>query len=46
VVGARYSFSGLPATVVLDSKGRIVETLRGPQTESDFREALAAAGRD
>jgi cytochrome c biogenesis protein CcmG/thiol:disulfide interchange protein DsbE len=46
VYGARYGFSGLPATVAIDSKGRIVETLRGPQTLSDFREALAAAERD
>jgi cytochrome c biogenesis protein CcmG/thiol:disulfide interchange protein DsbE len=46
VVGARYAFSGLPTTVVIDSSGRIVETLRGPQTEADFREALAAAQHD
>ena len=46
IYGARYGFSGLPATVVIDAKGRIVQTLRGPQTVSDFREALAAAQRD
>jgi cytochrome c biogenesis protein CcmG, thiol:disulfide interchange protein DsbE len=45
VFGARYGFSGLPTTVVLDSRGRIVETLRGPQTVADFRQALAAAGQ-
>jgi cytochrome c biogenesis protein CcmG/thiol:disulfide interchange protein DsbE len=45
VYGARYGFSGLPTTVVLDSRGRIVETLRGPQTEADFRRALAQAGQ-
>ena len=45
VYGARYSFSGLPTTVVIDSRGRIVETLRGPQTATDLREALAAAQR-
>jgi cytochrome c biogenesis protein CcmG/thiol:disulfide interchange protein DsbE len=42
VYGARYGFSGLPATVVLDSRGRVVQTLRGPQTEADFRRALEA----
>jgi cytochrome c biogenesis protein CcmG, thiol:disulfide interchange protein DsbE len=46
IYGARYGFSGLPATVAIDAKGRIVQTLRGPQTVSDFREALAAAQRD
>jgi cytochrome c biogenesis protein CcmG/thiol:disulfide interchange protein DsbE len=44
VYGARYGFSGLPTTVVLDSKGRIVETLRGPQTAEDLRQALRSAG--
>jgi cytochrome c biogenesis protein CcmG, thiol:disulfide interchange protein DsbE len=43
VYGARYHLSGLPTTVVLDSRGRIVETLRGPQTAADLREALRAA---
>jgi cytochrome c biogenesis protein CcmG/thiol:disulfide interchange protein DsbE len=46
VYGARFSFSGLPTTVAIDAKGRIVETLRGPQTESDFRRAIAAAQHD
>jgi cytochrome c biogenesis protein CcmG/thiol:disulfide interchange protein DsbE len=46
VYGARYSFSGLPTTVVLDSRGRIVQTLRGPQTEQSFRDALNAAMRN
>ena len=41
--GARYDFSGLPTTVVLDSRGRIVQTLRGPQTEADLRSALESA---
>ena len=41
--GARYRFSGLPTTVVLDSQGRIVETLRGPQTVADLRRALNSA---
>jgi cytochrome c biogenesis protein CcmG/thiol:disulfide interchange protein DsbE len=43
VYGARYEFSGLPTTVVLDSNGRIVETLQGPQTEADLRRALDSA---
>ncbi|HEY7257167.1 MAG TPA: TlpA disulfide reductase family protein [Solirubrobacterales bacterium] len=46
IYGARYGFTGLPATVAIDAKGRIVQTLRGPQTLSDFREALAAARQD
>ncbi len=43
IYGARYAFSGLPTTVVLDSRGRIVETLRGPQSAADLRAALDAA---
>jgi cytochrome c biogenesis protein CcmG/thiol:disulfide interchange protein DsbE len=43
VYGARYRFSGLPTTVVLDPRGRIVETLRGPQSAADLRAALRAA---
>jgi thiol-disulfide isomerase/thioredoxin len=46
VFGARYGFSGLPTTVAIDARGRIVETLRGPQSESDFRQALDAARRN
>jgi cytochrome c biogenesis protein CcmG/thiol:disulfide interchange protein DsbE len=41
--GARYEFSGLPTTIVLDSRGRIVQTLRGPQTVADLRGALKSA---
>jgi cytochrome c biogenesis protein CcmG/thiol:disulfide interchange protein DsbE len=44
VYGARYHLNGLPTTVVLDSRGRIVETLRGPQSVADLRRALIAAG--
>jgi cytochrome c biogenesis protein CcmG, thiol:disulfide interchange protein DsbE len=44
VYGARFGFSGLPTTVVLDAEGRIAATLRGPQTPADLRRALAAAG--
>lgn len=40
IYGARYGFTGLPTTIVLDSNGRIVETLRGPQTETGLRHAL------
>lgn len=40
IYGARYRFSGLPTTIVLDSRGRIAETLRGPQTAADLRRAL------
>ena len=46
VFGARFSFSGLPTTVAIDARGRIVETLRGPQTENDLRRAIAAAQQD
>jgi thiol-disulfide isomerase/thioredoxin len=45
IYGARYGFSGLPTTVALDARGRIVATLRGPQSESDFRRALALAAK-
>jgi hypothetical protein len=40
IYGARYRFRGLPTTIVLNSRGRIAETLFGPQTEGDFRRAL------
>ena len=43
IYGARYRFSGLPTTVVLDAKSRIVETLRGPQTAAELRQALRSA---
>jgi cytochrome c biogenesis protein CcmG/thiol:disulfide interchange protein DsbE len=44
IYGARYHLPGLPTTVVLDSEGRIVETLRGPQTVADLRAAVRDAG--
>ena len=44
VVGNRYGLSGLPNTFVLDSRGRIVKVLRGPQTAADFDRALREAG--
>lgn len=40
VYGAKYHLPGLPTTVVLDSRGRIAETLSGPQTAADLRAAL------
>lgn len=43
IYGARYDLPGLPTTVVLDAKGRIVETLRGPQMAADLRQALRTA---
>jgi len=43
IYGARYHLPGLPTTVVLDSSGQIVETLRGPQTAADLRRALKDA---
>jgi peroxiredoxin len=41
--GESYGISGLPTTFVLDSAGRIVDTLRGPQTASRLRRELLAA---
>lgn len=43
-VGNRYGLSGLPNSFVLDSSGRIVRVLRGPQTVASFERALRAAG--
>jgi cytochrome c biogenesis protein CcmG/thiol:disulfide interchange protein DsbE len=43
VYGARYALNGLPTTVVLDPEGRIVETLRGPQTAAGLGHALDAS---
>jgi len=40
-VGDAYGLNGLPTTYVLNSGGRIVERLRGPQTDSSLRAALA-----
>ena len=42
-VGNDYRLSGLPNTFVLDSRGRIVRVLRGPQTVAKFEQALRAA---
>lgn len=40
IYGARFDFRGLPSTVVLNSKGRIAQTLMGPQTAADLQRAL------
>jgi thiol-disulfide isomerase/thioredoxin len=42
-VGERYGVVGLPTTFILDPGGRIVETLRGPQTVQSVRRALQQA---
>jgi peroxiredoxin len=39
--GSRYGFSGLPTTFLIDSQGRIHQTLRGPQTEQTLNRALS-----
>ncbi len=41
VYGDRFGLSGLPTTAVIDSRSRIVELLRGPQTVQSLRQALA-----
>lgn len=43
VYGARYGFSSLPSTIVLDPEGKITATLRGPQSVASLRRALNAA---
>jgi cytochrome c biogenesis protein CcmG, thiol:disulfide interchange protein DsbE len=44
-VGDAYKIQGLPTTVIVDSKGRIAKTLRGPQTAHDVTTALRSADR-
>ncbi len=41
-VGNEYEIADLPTTFVLDGKGHIRRTLRGPQTEASLSRALAA----
>jgi cytochrome c biogenesis protein CcmG/thiol:disulfide interchange protein DsbE len=41
--GEKYGLIGLPTSFVLDSRGRIVATFRGPQSEARLRQALLAA---
>jgi cytochrome c biogenesis protein CcmG, thiol:disulfide interchange protein DsbE len=42
-VGRNYGVVGLPTTFVVDSRGYIVRTLRGPQTVSTLTAAVRAA---
>jgi thiol-disulfide isomerase/thioredoxin len=42
-VGNNYRLTGLPTTFVVDAKGRITSTLRGPQTEAALKGAMSAA---
>ncbi len=42
-VGDRYGVTGLPATAIIDSMGRIAELLRGPQTAQTVGRALRQA---
>ena len=42
-VGNAYGLNGLPTTFVLNAEGDIVETLQGPQTAANLRQALASA---
>jgi len=41
--GESYGLSGLPTSFVLDPRGRIVATFRGPQSEAKLRQALLEA---
>jgi cytochrome c biogenesis protein CcmG, thiol:disulfide interchange protein DsbE len=43
--GEAYGLVNLPSTFVVDARGRIRETLRGPQTEQSLARALAAGER-
>ena len=40
IFAARYGLIGLPTTVIINASGRIVQTLRGPQTVASLRSAL------
>ncbi len=40
-VGREYGLANLPTTFVIDSQGRLRETLRGPQTSQTLGRALA-----
>jgi cytochrome c biogenesis protein CcmG, thiol:disulfide interchange protein DsbE len=42
-VGTRYGIQGLPTTFVLDSRGRISDILRGPQSVGSLRQAIRRA---
>jgi cytochrome c biogenesis protein CcmG, thiol:disulfide interchange protein DsbE len=43
-VGRNYGVAGLPTTFVLDRRGYIVRTLRGPQTTATLTAAVRSAG--
>jgi len=43
VAGEKYGLVGLPTSFVLDPRGRIVATFRGPQSEARLRQALLEA---
>jgi thiol-disulfide isomerase/thioredoxin len=43
--GRRYGVASLPVTFVLDTRGRISSTLRGPQTVETLNRAVISAGR-
>ena len=43
VVGDRFRLHGLPTTYILDPRGRITNTLIGPQTASGLQRALRTA---
>ncbi|HVX32023.1 MAG TPA: TlpA disulfide reductase family protein [Solirubrobacterales bacterium] len=43
VAGEEYGLVGLPTSFVLDPRGRIVATFRGPQSEAKLRQALLEA---
>jgi cytochrome c biogenesis protein CcmG/thiol:disulfide interchange protein DsbE len=43
-VGRRYGVEGLPTTFVLNPRGQIVDTLRGPQTAATLERAARSAG--
>jgi cytochrome c biogenesis protein CcmG/thiol:disulfide interchange protein DsbE len=45
IVGNNYRMTGLPTTFVLNGRGRIAMTLRGPQTAASLRSALLSAER-
>jgi peroxiredoxin len=41
--GEEYGLIGLPTSFVLDPRGRVVATFRGPQSEATLRRALLEA---
>jgi cytochrome c biogenesis protein CcmG/thiol:disulfide interchange protein DsbE len=44
VVGDRYGLTGMPTTFILDRRGRIRSTLRGPQSVASIEQALKKVG--